>query len=254
MKPFLFFFMCIWLGCHIPSNAQSCRDLWIEAQKQYEAGHLVKAKTKYQQVIQCGELYVSDSKRQIELINRIMREADKNKPFAVSDEMIEIPYQGGQDVITVDGDGAWKATIEESGKNWCSIRKGKGKVIISSNANESNSERTCIISITKGGKTKKVIVKNEGAPEMLFPSVENVTFPSRGETNTVEIRSNTEWTITDAPGWVITSKEDGKITLTAEANGESKDRKAEIKIESTSKAIIINIYGSSQEWRDTGIV
>ena len=53
-----------------------------------------------------------------------------------------------------------------------------------------------------GGKTRTVVVKNEKAPEMLVPSVENLTFPYKGETNTVEIRSNTNWKVTDVPGWV----------------------------------------------------
>lgn len=224
-------------------HAQDCRPLFQDANKLLQDGKLEKAKIKYQQVVNCGEIhYVEDCNNRIKWIDRVLAKPDKAKPFTISENEIVIPYQGGQDVITVDGNGSWTASVGSSGQDWCSIRKEKGKVIIKSEPNEDDSDRTCEITISMGGKTKKVKVTNDGAPEVLVPSVENITFPSKGETNTIEVRSNTDWEITDAPGWVVTSKEDGKITLTAQANDNNKERKADIKIESTSKAVIINIY------------
>ena len=227
--------------CHV--SAQSCRDLFRDANQLVQEGKLEKAKIKYQQVVNCGDnFYLPDSKEKIKWIERVVAKPNKAKPFAISDNEIVIPYQGGQDVITVDGEGAWSASVGSTGQNWCKIKREKGKVYVISDANENNSDRFCEITISMGEKTKKVKVKNDGAPEVLVPSVENVTFPSRGETNTIEIRSNTDWKVTEAPGWVITSKENDKITLTAQANDDNKERKADIKIESTSKAVIINIY------------
>lgn len=224
-------------------HAQSCRDLFRDANQLFQEGKLEKAKTKYQQVVNCGDnFYLPDSKERINWINRATAKPNKAKPFSISDNEIVIPYQGGQDVITVDGDGSWTASVDTPGQDWCKIKKEKGKIYIISDANENNFDRACEINITMGGKSKTVTVINNKAPEMLVPAVENVTFPSQGETNTIEIRSNTDWEITESPGWIISSKEDGKITLTAQANGDNKDRKAEIKIESTAKTIIINIY------------
>lgn len=225
------------------ANAQSCEDLLREARKLDKEAKLEKAKAKYQQVVNCGNSWlVKDCKDRIEWIDRAQKEADKTKPFTLSDSKIVIPCQGGQDVITVDGNGTWRATVSNDGKDWCTIEKEKGKLRIKGMPNETNADRSCDITITMGGKAKKVNVTSIAAPEMLEPAVENVTFPSGGETSTVEIRSNTDWQITDAPGWVITSKDDGMVTLTAKPNDDNKDRKANIKIESTSKSIIINIY------------
>ena len=233
----------LFMGIHGQIYGQSCRDLFRDANQLVQEGKLEKAKTKYQQVVNCGDnFYLPDSKEKIRWIDRVMHKPNKAKPFAISENEIVIPYQGGQDVITVDGEGAWTASVGGTGTDWCKIKREKGKVYVISDANENSVDRTCEISISMGGKTKKVKVKNDKAPEMLISSVENVTFPSKGETNTVDILSNTDWKITEAPGWVVTSKEDGKVTLTAQANGDNKERKAEIKIESTSKAVIINIY------------
>lgn len=231
------------VGCCCQVNAQSCRDLFQDAQQLVKEGKLEKAKIKYQQVVNCGDnFYLPDSKDKIKWIDRVLSKPNKAVPFAISDNEIVIPYQGGQDVITVDGDGSWTASVGNSGQGWCKIKKDKGKVFVISDANESSVDRTCEISISMGGKTKTVKVKNDKAPEVLVPSVENITFPSKGETNTIEVRSNTDWEITDVPGWIISSKEDGKLTLTAQANDNNKERKADIKIESTSKSVIINIY------------
>lgn len=224
-------------------NAQSCRDLYKEAKSFEKQGKLEQAKTKYQQVVNCGdELYYADSKERIEWIDRILRKPDPVKPFSISDSEVVIPYQGGQDVITVDGNGSWKADLIDGENGWCKIKREKGKIYIVSDANESNTERSCVVSISMGGETKRVTVKNEKAPEFLIPSVENVSFPYNGETNTIEIHSNTDWEVKDVPGWVVSSKEEGKITLTALANENNIERKADIKIEGASKSVIINIY------------
>lgn len=224
-------------------SAQSCKVLYQEGNELVDQGKLEKAKAKFQQVINCGNnLYVPDSEKRIAWIDRILRKPNTVKPFSLSDNEVVIPYQGGQDVITVDGNGSWTAAVRDNNVAWCKIKKEKGKIYILSDANEDNSDRTCEVVVRMGGKSKIVVVKNEKAPELLVPSVENITFPYKGETNTIEIRSNTNWDIKDVPGWVVSVKEDGKIKLTALANDKNVERTAEIKVESTTKTVVINLH------------
>lgn len=227
----------------LPMSAQSCKVLYQEGNTLVDQGKLEKAKSKFQQVIHCGNnLYVPDSEKRIAWIDRVLRKPSTAKPFSLSDNKVVIPYQGGQDVITVDGNGSWTAFVNDKSVGWCKIKKEKGKIYIVSEANENNTDRSCEVVVRMGGKTRTVVVKNEKAPEMLVPSVENLTFPYKGETNTVEIRSNTNWKVTDVPGWVVSTKENGKIKLTALANDNNVDRSAEIKVESSTKTVIINLY------------
>lgn len=173
-------------------NAQSCRDLCKKAKSFDSQKRLEKAKKKYRQVVNCGDkLYYADSKDRIEWINR---KPDPFKPFSISNNEVVIPYHGDQDVITVDGKGSRKTDLTDGENDWCKIKKekGKGMIYIISYANISSTERYSGVSISMGGKTKKVTVKNEKAPKILIPSVENVTFPYNGETNSVEIISNYE--------------------------------------------------------------
>lgn len=227
----------------LPMSAQSCKVLYQEGNTLVDQGKLEKAKSKFQQVIHCGNnLYVPDSEKRIAWIDRVLRKPSAAKPFSLSDNKVVIPYQGGQDVITVDGNGSWTAFVNDKSVGWCKIKKEKGKIYIVSEANENNTDRSCEVVVRMGGKTRTVVVKNEKAPEMLVPSVENLTFPYKGETNTVEIRSNTNWKVTDVPGWVVSTKENGKIKLTALANDNNVERSAEIKVESSTKTVIINLY------------
>ena len=227
----------------LPISAQSCKVLYQEGNTLVDQGKLEKAKSKFQQVIHCGNnLYVPDSEKRIAWIDRVLRKPSTAKPFSLSDNKVVIPYQGGQDVITVDGNGSWTAFVNDKSVGWCKIKKEKGKIYIVSEANENNTDRSCEVVVRMGGKTRTVVVKNEKAPEMLVPSVENLTFPYKGETNTVEIRSNTNWKVTDVPGWVVSTKENGKIKLTALANDHNVERSAEIKVESSTKTVIINLY------------
>lgn len=227
----------------LPMSAQSCKVLYQEGNTLVDQGKLEKAKSKFQQVIHCGNnLYVPDSEKRIAWIDRVLRKPSTAKPFSLSDNKVVIPYQEGQDVITVDGNGSWTAFVNDKSVGWCKIKKEKGKIYIVSEANENNTDRSCEVVVRMGGKTRTVVVKNEKAPEMLVPSVENLTFPYKGETNTVEIRSNTNWKVTDVPGWVVSTKENGKIKLTALANDHNVERSAEIKVESSTKTVIINLY------------
>lgn len=227
----------------LPMSAQSCKVLYQEGNTLVDQGKLEKAKSKFQQVIHCGNnLYVPDSEKRIAWIDRVLRKPSTAKPFSLSDNKVVIPYQGGQDVITVDGNGSWTAFVNDKSVGWCKIKKEKGKIYIVSEANENSTDRSCEVVVRMGGKTRTVVVKNEKAPEMLVPSVENLTFPYKGETNTVEVRSNTNWKVTDVPGWVVSTKENGKIKLTALANDNNVERSAEIKVESSTKTVIINLY------------
>ena len=227
----------------LPMSAQSCKVLYQEGNTLVDQGKLEKAKSKFQQVIHCGNnLYVPDSEKRIAWIDRVLRKPSTAKPFSLSDNKVVIPYQGGQDVITVDGNGSWTAFVNDKSVGWCKIKKEKGKIYIVGEANENSTDRSCEVVVRMGGKTRTVVVKNEKAPEMLVPSVENLTFPYKGETNTVEIRSNTNWKVTDVPGWVVSTKENGKIKLTALANDNNVERSAEIKVESSTKTVIINLY------------
>ena len=87
MKKKILFLMGLLVGGYYGQvNAQSCRDLFKDANQLVQEGKLEKAKTKYQQVVNCGDnFYLPDSREKIKWIDRVMAKPNKTKPFAISD-------------------------------------------------------------------------------------------------------------------------------------------------------------------------
>ena len=241
----LLYMLMILFSSHI--SAQTCKEMFVKANSYFNAGKYDDAKNYYQQVIKCGDkFFIKDCESKINLINDITYKAKKTAPFGLSRNEVIIPYQGGDAVVTVNGGSSWKISINS---DWCTIKKSGSQIIISSKENTELNDRTAKIQVTSGTQLRTIIVTNEGAPEILRSSVENIMFPSEGETNTVDIFANTNWEIKDIPEWISANKETGKIELTALANNQNIARKANVRIESpSSSVIIINIFqGAGKE-------
>ena len=117
--------------------------------------------------------------KRINTINEITYRANKTAPFGLSKNEVIIPYQGGDAVVTVNGGSSWKVSINS---DWCTIRKSGSQIIISSKENTELNDRTTKIKVTSGTQFKTIIVTNEGAPEILRSSVENIILlPSTNE-------------------------------------------------------------------------
>lgn len=234
----------LFMGCHSAHGQTSCAELMKKANEEFLSGKLSEAKSDYQKVINCGNKYlIPDCRKRIKVINDLSAKPQKSAPFEVLEKEITIAYQGGESTIRINGNNKWKAT---AGNNWCKVKtqeKSRGYIVISISPNESLQDRTTTINVYNGNQKRTVKVINEGAPEMLRSSAENISFPSEGETTTVDIDANTNWDVVDAPSWVKVNKESGKITLTAQANDRNQTRQDSLKIQSPSNSIIIiNVY------------
>ncbi len=227
-------------------KGQTCKEMFVKANSYYNAGKYDDAKIYYQRVINCGDqFFIKDSKTKLTLINELTYKAKKSIPFGLSKQDVIIPYQGGDAVVTVNGGDSWEISINS---DWCTIRKSGNQIIISSKENTDLDDRITQVQVTSGTQNKTIVVTNEGAPEMLRSSVENVMFPSEGETNIIDIFANTNWEVKDVPEWITANKEGGKVSLTAIANDENIVRRANVRIESPSNAvIIINIFQGAGE-------
>lgn len=237
------------LACCSSAWGQACEELVLKANSLYKAEKYKDAKDMYQQALKCGDsFYTNHCNRRILLINQLTYKAKKDVTLGVSDENVTIEYQGGQWPVTVNGGNSWKATVHS---DWCSVEidRRNSRVIITSKPNESLQDRTTEITITSGTLHKKIKVTNEGAPEVLRSSAQNIIFTSKGETNVVDIDSNTNWDIVNVPEWLNAIKRDGQICFTASANEQNMNREAKVKIETLSKSVIIIniIQGAGKE-------
>ena len=223
---------------------QTIEELVDKANSYFKAGSYAKAKEYYQRVIEKGDAFhVEDCKQKIRIIDDLTYKANKSAPFGLTKDKVFIPYQGGDAVVSVNGGGSWKIAIDS---DWCEVRKDGNQIIITSKANENLEMRTVEVKVTKGTQVKHIMVTNAGAPERFFSTTGDITFPSSGDTNTIDIEANTNWDIKSKPEWISANKENGKLVLTAAPNEKNSARYADVKIESpTNSIIIINIFQSA---------
>lgn len=223
-----------------------CTQLVRQANTQFSKGKYAEAKVLYEQALATGDkFFAKKCTQQLQVINTLLGSQQKKRQttvFTISQDTVKINHLGGDYPIHVSGDN-W--SVFQPKDDWCHIEidKKHGIVKIYSAPNESTNDRSALITVKNGNGQKKTIeVINEGSPEILRSSAQNLMFTPSGETNVVDIDANTDWKIADVPDWLKAIKGNGDIQFTAGANDENKDRIAQVKVETPSKQeITINI-------------
>jgi len=227
-------------------GTDACTQLVTRANTLFNKGKYADAKVLYEQALATGDkFFTKKCTQQLHLINTLMGSQQKKRQttvFTISQDTVRINHLGGDYPIHVSGEN-WSA--DKPNDDWCHIEidKKHGIVKIYSAPNESTNDRSAFITVKNGNGQKKTIeVINEGSPEVIRSSAQNLMFTPDGETNVVDIDANTEWSIADVPGWLKAIKGKDDIQFTAGANDENKDRIAQVKVETPSKQeITINI-------------
>lgn len=229
-------------------NTAACTELVKQANASFNKGKYSDAKVLYERALATGDGYYAEFCRtKLKATNALLagnqKRAVTTPVFEISQDTVKISYVGGDYPIHVDGTN-WSASTPND-EDWCRIEvdRRKGIVKIYSSPNQSTNSRSTFVTIKNGnGKKKTVEVINEGSPEILRSSAQNLVFTPNGETNVVDIDANTDWNIADVPGWLRAIKGAGDIQFTASPNEENKDRIAQVKVETPSKQeITINI-------------
>lgn len=227
-------------------GTDACTQLVTRANSLYNKGKYAEAKVLYEQALATGDkFFTKKCTQQLQVINTLLGSQQKKRQttvFTISQDTVKINHLGGDYPIHVSGEN-WSAIQPKD--DWCHIEidKKHGIVKIYSAPNESTSDRSAFITVKNGNGQKKTIeVINEGSPEILRSSAQNLMFTPTGETNVVDIDANTDWSIADVPGWLQAIKGQGDIQFTAGANDGNKDRIAQVKVETpTKQEITINI-------------
>lgn len=227
-------------------GTDACTQLVARANALYKKGKLADAKVLYEQALATGDAYYAGKCReQLRIINTLTskKSASPSPVFTISQDTVRINYLGGDYPIHVDGV-RWKAT-KPADDDWCKIEVDRrtGIVKIYCSPNEMVDDRSTLVTIINGnGKKKTVKVINDGSPEILRSSAQNLVFTPDGETSVVDIDSNAPWNVSDVPAWLQAIKETGGIQFTAAPNEGNANRIAHVKVETPSRQeITINI-------------
>lgn len=143
--------------------------------------------------------------------------------------------------VTITSEADWTTAVSDS---WISVNPNSGNagttsVAIEVAPNTSVSYRTGYVAIKTGTNERlQIAIQQKGN---FIEADENLSFTSVEESKTLNIRSNTQWTVTAKPNWISLSKTtgegNGEITVTTADNPNTSSRSGEIVIEQIGLSI-----------------
>ena len=164
---------------------------------------------------------------------------------------------GGQKTFTITSNTTWTVG---SNVPWVMVSPasgtGNGTVTVTVLTNTSAYSRSATITVSGSGVAAQTIaVTQDAAPSVatvLALSTNSLSFAASGEQQTFTLASNTTWTVTGSDSWITISHDSGvndaTITLTADANTETKSRKATITVSGTGvSSQVINVTQEASE-------
>lgn len=87
-------------------------------------------------------------------------------------------------------------------------------------------------------------------PDAVSVSMPSVSLNDTGGSQSIQVTSNTKWTVSGAPGWLMVSpmqgSNNGAFTITAEANKDKSSRNCTLMINAGSASAMVSVYQSGK--------
>lgn len=131
----------------------------------------------------------------------------------------DVQYAAGSTTFEIISNSNW---VVSDNVDWVTITPGSGSLngTLTTNftANTSTASRVCSVTVAGGGISRVVTITQAGAPVQLMvsPEISNVTF--NAGTTSIDIVSNTTWSVSDNAGWVTITPESGSGNRTITAD------------------------------------
>ena len=133
-----------------------------------------------------------------------------------SEQEVQFVKTGGEKQITVSSDGNWEI---ENCPEWLQVEAKDSILVLKTGLNESGAPREANLELVGGEAKASITVKQADVCTRLIANAENVTFPKEGGTETVDIDTDGSDVKVEATEGVTAEYNNGKLTLTAPANG-----------------------------------
>ena len=233
----------------LPGHAQtSGSDLFKQANSLLKTGNCSDARTArtlYQRAKKADYNLQAECDKRILKCNAIIKK-ECPVPLELSQEVVEIPYQGGESQIGVISSQSWNI---EGLKEWMKTRSdNKNSFVLSClEPNNTTRERSTTLTVKSGSVFKSLKVIQAARGEYLEADAKSLNFPASGTAEQIGIESNANWKVKSAPSWCQVEKSDTTIRIIVQPNDRVMERVADIIIESPNKEVTIKIYQGAGE-------
>lgn len=185
-------------------------------------------------------LYDASGEKFYALSVRCVENYETPETLVINPSTQKISYKGGDYTITVNSNTKWEVV---SDKTWCKplsqSGSGNGTVLVSVEENMSSVSDTAYLTFTTLSKrfTASIIREERFVPYIsVNPTVQ--TIASTGGTFTINVKSNTQWTVTSSADWCSLSKNSGtgdaNVSVTASSSTSSADAQSTITFKTES--------------------
>lgn len=224
----------------LQANAQSCAELYKKANSLRDSKNYVEAINYYQRAMSCDANLKSDCNKWIVYCRKRMPNLE------ISQQVIRIPYQGGDHQIEVKANGKWKV---DGTTDWCSTNAfdAKSLIVQCRESNNSTREKTATLMVKNGSLYKSIKVIQEARPEYIEVGAQSLSFPAKGTEEDITIESNANWDVTSIPSWCKIEKKADGIHIIVSPNDRVMERTDNIVVVSPSKSVTIRVYQGAGE-------
>ena len=145
--------------------------------------------------------------------------------LSLSTNALEFSFANEQKSVEISSNTKW--TVSSDVSSWLTFSplsgSNNGVLMITVTENETVSTRSAKITVNGDGLTQTVSVSQEGAEPVLSLSTDTLEFSFAGEQKSVEISSNTDWTVSsDDSSWLtiapLSGSNNGVVMITASEN------------------------------------
>lgn len=165
----------------------------------------------------------------------------------ISQKELSFSAEGSEQIVNIASDVNWNC---EYSADWLLVRQQQDRIRVIVDDNTSSEERFDMIKITVNGSVQDEIRVTQAGTEITIEN-SSVNVNSKGETITVAIESNVNWSYDHQIEWCDVKKSGSNLIFDVPRNYNMQDRSGTVivKFGDVSKSVAITQYGC--EWYDS---
>ncbi len=216
-------------------QAEMCFDLIRMADSTFNSKNYVKAKEFYKSVL--DENFKDEyAKARLNEINLTLSSLSVSK-----NEVLFSNWSENEVIhITTNAD-PYSVKLLSS---WCSVKKFEKHFVVTCTENESTLERMDTLTVSAGGKTAIIHIRQKGK-QVITPSVSEqyITFNANGgNSKQILVYANTEeYSITLVPAWFTVLPYNGYIIVNCSSNNGSQSRSDWFRVTAGNRGVIVHV-------------
>ncbi|MBR2234442.1 MAG: SUMF1/EgtB/PvdO family nonheme iron enzyme [Prevotella sp.] len=169
---------------------------------------------------------------------------DDDVNLSVSQSELTFSPEESEQVVEVASEADWNC---EYAAEWLLVRQQQNRIRVMVEANPSSEQRVDVIKITANGAVQREIKVTQNGAEIAVES-SSVEVSSRGETLSIPIQSNVQWTFDNSNEWCTAQKVDDHLELAIGRNYSMEERTGMITISFGAISQHITLAQAGCQW------